>query len=232
MIRDPVSRVYSVVQYRLLLGDYRINSIMKHVKSFKQLPWLNESGPGLELLELRAYLLRHGIPVEEWGRGSAKGIEHLAEELGSGECRLVSERGVLYREIEFVMCWILYVSPEGVWRLVESKQVFKDGRVRVREKDSSVSEKMRPGEDPFLCLVRGVEEELGIRLAPDQVEALSFLQEERESGSFPGLATRYRGHRFRCYLDRSQWRPTGYLERQPDKTTHFSWVLEEPLGTP
>ncbi|NBU97486.1 MAG: hypothetical protein EBS19_04575 [Spirochaetia bacterium] len=192
------------------------------LKSFQQ--FITESQSDLDLLKLREYLSQNGIPVGEWAQGSAKGIEHLMQEILSGECRLVRESGILYREIEFVMCWILYNSPEGVWRLVESKQVFNDGRVRTREKDSSVSEKMKPGEDPVLSLIRGVEEELGFQLDPKQIESQGTLREERESGSFPGLKTKYTGHRFQCYLERPQWNPSGYQEHQSDKTTYFSWV--------
>jgi hypothetical protein len=171
--------------------------------------------------------VQHGIQVDRWGQGSAKTVEHLEEEIRSGESRLVSERGTLYREIEFVMSDVLYSSGDAVWRLVESKQVFQDGRVRVRQKDSSVSEKMKPGEDPVLGLIRGIEEELGFRPDPEQIEELGILEEEQESGSFPGLRTRYRGHRFQCYLTDRQWNPAGYQERQPDKTTWFSWVRVE-----
>jgi hypothetical protein len=195
------------------------------LKSFLQ--FINESRSDPGLIQLSKYLVQHGIQVDRWGQGSAKTVEHLEEEILSGESRLVSEKGTLYREIEFVMSDVLYSSGDAVWRLVESKQVFQDGRVRVRQKDSSVSEKMKPGEDPVLGLIRGIEEELGFRPDPEQIERLGILEEEQESKSFPGLRTRYRGHRFQCYLTDLQWNPAGYQERQPDKTTWFSWVRVE-----
>ena len=113
---------------------------MKYLLSSRQFESL-ESGSNADL---KSYLIRYGIPVDEWGKGYAKTIWHLEKEIGSEECSLVEDNGTLVREIEFVMCEIFY---KGL-KLKEEKQIFKDGRERTRVKESSMSEKMKIGEDP------------------------------------------------------------------------------------
>lgn len=179
-------------------------------------------GTHYDLNSLKDYLLKFNIPLGEWGKGYAKTLNHLLDEIKSKEC-VLKEEGVLVREIEFVMCQIFYYSEGTTLKLVEEKQVFLDGRTRVRKKESSVSEKMKIGEDPKESLIRGIEEELGIFLEEDQIEELKGIDEEEESDSFPGLMTRYKGHSFNCFLNKSQFNPEGYIETQKDKKTYFIW---------
>jgi hypothetical protein len=176
-----------------------------------------------QILDLEKYLSSFKIPIDKWGKGYAKTTEHLLWEIESGECNLVEDKGILFREIEFVMCEIFYLEGDRKYKLIEDKQVFKDGRVRTRKKDSSVSEKIKMGEDPFESLKRGILEELGIVLEDSQIEQKEIIDEEEESNSFPGLITRYKGNNFICYLNRSQYNPNGYKEIQKDKITYFSW---------
>ena len=41
--------------------------------------------------------------------------------------------------------------------------------------------------------------------------------------SYPGLETKYKGHQYMCYFDKSQFDPNGYVEIQKDKKTFFVW---------
>ena len=169
--------------------------------------------------DLGSYLIRYGIPVNQWGKGYAKTIEHLEKEIESNECSLVDKNGTLVREIEFVMCEIFY---KGL-KLKEEKQTFKDGRERTRVKESSMSEKMKIGEDPLDSLIRGIEEELGVEVREDQLISDGSIDREGGSRSFPGLTTRYIGHKYSCTFDESQYNPEGYVEHQKDKSTYFIW---------
>jgi len=190
---------------------------MKHLILFENYP----QNP-MDLKSLEEYLLRFGIPLEKWGKGYAKTSTHLFKEIESGECTLLEERGNLLREIEFVMCEMFYHDGKNLFKLIEEKQVFNDGRTRIRDKESSVSEKMMIGEDPLESLIRGVEEELGIILDKSQIEE-DGVQKTEASQSFPGLITKYNGHNFTCFLNQDQYNPNGYIEVQKDKSTYFIW---------
>ena len=177
----------------------------------------------MDLKSLEEYLLRFRIPLEKWGKGYAKTLSHLFREIKSGECTILEERGNLLREIEFAMCEMFYHDGKNLFKLIEQKQVFNDGRTRIRDKESSVSEKMMIGEDPLETLIRGVEEELGIILGESQIEEVGDVKKTESSQSFPGLITRYKGHNFTCFLNQDQYSPNGYVEIQKDKSTYFIW---------
>ena len=191
---------------------------MKHLILFE-----NYSRNPVDLKSLEEYLLRFGIPLEKWGKGYAKTLSHLLKEIESGECTILEEGGNILREIEFAMCEMFYRDGKNLFKLIEQKQVFNDGRTRIRDKESSVSEKMMIGEDPLESLIRGIKEELGIILGESQIEEVGDVKKTESSQSFPGLITRYNGHNFTCFLNQDQYSPNGYVEVQKDKSTHFIW---------
>ena len=193
---------------------------MKHIRLFEYFN-IDE----IETVEqLIAKLKEYHIPHDSWGTGYAKTVEHLLDELKNKECSIVDIQGYLVRYIEFVGVRIFYTDRDGVkYYLKEDRQVFKDGRERRRTMASSVSEKMKFGEDPMLSAIRGVEEELGIKLKDGQLIKHRDLDYDGGSQSYPGLKSKYKGHVFNCNLKREQYRPEGYVEVQKDKSTYFVW---------
>lgn len=176
-----------------------------------------------DLNDLRKYLISFNLPIEKWGIGGSKTIIHLLDEIRTGECTLTEEEGNLIRKIEYVACEVFYDDGEKTLKLIEEKQVFSGGRTRIREKNSSMSEKMKPDENPLDSLIRGMKEELGIEVNENQITSESTESKEEFSGSFPGLLSQYKGYNFKCYLNDSQYNPNGYVEIQDDKKTYFVW---------
>lgn len=177
-----------------------------------------------ESTDLINLLKQYDIPCDLWGTGKSKTINHLLDELRNEECELKVISGNLTRFIEFVGIKIYYTDKEGQrWFLKEDRQEFNDGRVRRRNMPSSVSEKMKSGEDPLISSIRGIREELGIKVYAHQIRKHRDLRYEGGSISYPGLETKYKGHRFICEIDDSQFEPTGYIEIQKDKKTFFVW---------
>lgn len=173
---------------------------------------------------LNSKLKEYNIPVDLWGTGNAKTVNHLYNEILEKESIIEEESGYLIRYIEFVGIRIYYTDEnEHRWVLKEDRQEFKDGRVRRRNMPSSVSEKMKFGEDPIISAVRGIKEELGIEVNNSQLIKRRDLNYDGGSSSYPGLKTRYKGHQYTCYLEREQFDPKGYIEVQEDKSTFFSW---------
>jgi hypothetical protein len=174
--------------------------------------------------ELRNNLVEHGIPVESWGTGQSKTLKHLYNEIESGECSLSDEGEYLTRYIEFVAIKVYYRKEEELYFLKEDRQEFNDGRIRKRNMPSSVSEKMKSGEDPLVSAIRGIEEELGFRVESSQLSKRKDIVYNGSSVSYPGLTAKYKGHQYICYITDEQFSDSGYIEVQKDKKTFFNWT--------
>ena len=175
------------------------------------------------LVDLKNYLNKFSIPIDTWGTGKSKSVEHLLDELKNDECYLSEQEGTLLRSIEFVGIKLFYQSEDSNWKLKEDRQEFNDGRIRRRNMSSSVSEKMKFGEDPAASAVRGIKEELGVEIEPNQLSKRRDLFYDGGSLSYPGLKTKYKGHQYICHLKQHQFNPEGYIEVQKDKKTFFVW---------
>jgi len=175
------------------------------------------------LQELRQQLEQAGIDISLWGKGEAKTLEHLYQELEKGESvlRLADNRLELLRRV--VSANVYYMTKDGKkLRLQEDKQVFKDGRIRHRKFDNPIAEKMKPDEDPKDAMIRCLQEELGLDGNFD-IKLVGTDQPKYESQSYPGLYSRYDTYRFEVILNDEQFQETGYTEEQEDKTTYFVW---------
>ena len=175
--------------------------------------------------ETEILLSSKNINFDVWGQGESKTLQHLLDELTSGESTLeIDGSDRVVRKVEGSAINIYYSLYQGkTLILVEEKQVFTGGRVRIRNINTSIGEKMRPSESPMEAGIRAMQEELkisDITLAPIGTEHRDLVA----STSFPGLWTKNTIHVFETYLNSQQFRPEGYMEIQEDKTTYFMWV--------
>lgn len=197
---------------------------MKYIKLFEYFD-TNQVTTTEDLINL---LKKHSVPVDSWGTGNSKTVGHLMNELKNKECYLEDKGEYLTRYIEFVGIRVYYKDENDcVWALKEDRQEFNDGRTRKRTMPSSVSEKMKFGEDPLISAIRGIEEELGVKVEGHQLRKYRDLRYDGGSMSYPGLETKYKGHQYMCYFDKSQFDPNGYVEIQKDKKTFFTWVKKD-----
>jgi hypothetical protein len=86
---------------------------------------------------------------------------------------------------------------------------------------------MKFGEDPLVSAIRGIEEELGVKVEGHQLRKHKDLRYDGGSMSYPGLETKYKGHQYMCYFNDSQFDPNGYVEIQKDKKTFFVWYKKD-----
>jgi len=176
------------------------------------------------LSDTEELLKKWKVPYEMWGTGKSKTLRHLQNEIDGEECSLVETDEKLIRMIEFVGIKIYWEKDGETFFLKEERQEFNDGRVRRRSIPSSVSEKMKFGEDPVIAAIRGIHEELGVKIEGHQLTKHSDLRYDGGSLSYPGLETKYKGHKFVCHFTDDQYNPRGYVEVQEDKKTFFTWV--------
>lgn len=175
--------------------------------------------------DLQVKLRSYGVPIDTWGKGSAKTLKHLLDELNSGESSLdANGNGEITRGIRAVGVEVLHELPNGQ-RLIlrEARQVFIDGRERVRkDRIASISEKIKPGEEPESAAVRALREELGLEIIPP-VDYVGRVSMRYSSEAFPGLTTAMNFYNFRTKIGEDLFREDGYREEQPDKTNYFVW---------
>ena len=171
------------------------------------------------------------IPINNWGKGGTKSINHLIQEFIDNESVIEIEPGPernIIRKTGVAMVEVRYVNDGAEFRLKEQFQLFHgDGSLRERGTEFSIAEKRRVGESWTDVAIRGIKEELGIKESPD----LQFLGQQeirRESESYPGLTTESTYTYFVTYLTPEQFDPLGYVEQQPDKTTYFTWEKVPP----
>lgn len=170
---------------------------------------------------LEARLRAHGIDPTRFGQGSAKSLAHLVAELANGEAALIEQDGRLVRRVGVLNVDVLADHAGRRLRLVEDRQEFADGRVRLRALPCSVAEKLHDGEDRTKAVARALAEELGItryRLVSGFEDAVKA----DESPSYPGLRSEYAITRIAVLIDPAEYRPS-YREDQPDKSTFFAW---------
>ena len=174
--------------------------------------------------KLCAILTKHNIPVDRWGMGSAKTYGHLKKEVEEGETVLEESPTGLRRLTTVLYVDVLHTTAEGkTLRLYEDHQRFTDGRVRRRSLKGSIAEKLKRGEAPTRgAVLRALHEELGVK-AVSSAEHRETREVEEESASYPGLWAVFTEHLWQVTLPDAEYRPEGYEEVQPDKTTRFLW---------
>lgn len=182
--------------------------------------------PSIGYYELVEILTKARVPLDEYGQGAAKTIQNLHKELMSGESVMhVSGNFELTRDVNVVWIDVLCTHSSGnVYILREDRQVFKDGRVRMRSTPSSLGEKMQAGEDLDTAICRALEEEIGVTA----IDSLYKIGEEKEKftpPTYPGLESTYSSHTYVVVIPESAYSPDGYVEHQTEKDNYYVWDL-------
>lgn len=171
--------------------------------------------------DLKKVLDDNNIDYSPWnGSNGSKSVESLYKEIEDGESVMDINDGELVRSVFVVKVDVVYKDKQ----LKESKQVFKDGYVKVRDIDFAVSEKRLDGEDGIISAVRGVKEELGLDIKKERFVSLDEECQLKVSNSYIGLKSNICMIRYRLELMDEEYNPKGYIERQSEKDIYFDWV--------
>ena len=182
--------------------------------------------------ELEKFLTEHHVPYTTWGTGTTNSLEKMLSEITSGECQLSIVDGHVLRTLQGVGIRVYYHDTEVMWYLKEEYQLYHNGERCCRNMRSSIAEKRRLGEDPLIAVRRALAEELQIT----EEVPVTFLEEERLgpelSRSYPGLYSVSSSHNYRVDLPKHLFKPEGYQEIQPKKTTYFIFGTEPSIKAP
>jgi hypothetical protein len=163
-----------------------------------------------------------GIKTENWGKGNAKNVSDLLEEIEEKETVLYRKDNRLLREIKVAGVNVFFRRGKDLYRLREDRQDFADGRTRTRSMAHSLAEKFKGNELPENAARRALREELKIEGEIDIKENGIRLGTD-DSLSYPGLKTRYTIHEFTAFLSPDQFSADGYEERNKKMTVRFVW---------
>lgn len=163
--------------------------------------------------------LTSALPTHLYGVGVAKSFQHLCREIEDGEIQIIWENSQPLRVVQLAFVEIL--SHDGK-TLVEDRQEFADGRIR-RRGFRGISEKLKPSEDSLDGARRGIIEELGLNPELLNLRFIGIDMEEKESGSYPGLMTRYKKFQYQTQIPVEMYQDQ-YIENCSDGIkTFFVW---------
>lgn len=169
-------------------------------------------------------LEKNNIDTSLFGKNNAKRIEDLFDEIKNKETELIKEGDSVFRKIKALSISVNYKKGERDFVLTEDRQVFSDGRERKRSPMSSLSEKIKSGENIEEEINRALSEELGIKNKYEAV-FIEEVKEKKESRSYPGILTQYSFLKYKIYLEDEDFKEEGYIENEASTglTTYFVW---------
>lgn len=145
---------------------------------------------GLGEEALHAHLTGLGIDVSKFGSGGAKSLKEFSSELIKGEATLMHDSARTLKRVVDVVVMIIN-NPKNNTTLVQVEQVLADGQKVALNRLPGA--KRRPDENQFLSARRILRKQLEID--ENQVrlsQEVEFVEDEKPSPSYPGLATLYR----------------------------------------
>jgi len=167
------------------------------------------------------------VDTSSWGKGQAKTMSHLKDELQLHECSLLLRGDKLIRMVDLI---VVRIQSKDGKTLVESSQTFSDGRARQVQRFPAVMcrAKGKGRESAKAEIVRLLQNEL--KSTPDilkvdfEGELLSELITERAgSQSYPGLDSIYRKFFFTAQVNENarpaQLESVGLPSCSPFQTT-------------
>jgi hypothetical protein len=176
---------------------------------------------------LSALLDRHHIDWRNWGQGDSLGLPTLAKEVQAGESVFLEDGGTIRRVVRVINIRVSFIDHGQIKYLQEDHVVLADGRTRRRTVLGAVNEKAKPGEPPSAAAHRGMLEEVGIDFDFTNVPCQETVT-DKISANYVGLPCRFQNFIYNVTIEPKDYNPEGYLEKEPGKTTYFTWTDNEP----
>lgn len=177
--------------------------------------------------ELRTWLKFRGVKVGAIDSNPGKKLPDLANEIRRGETELSVEGGAVLLSSTVVLMEVVHRDSRGVLqRVVETVQRFDNGFEQARRTFAGVpGEKQLRGESAEDTVMRGLQEELGIR----RVNSVTIGSPSQylEESSYPGLFERKHYVPVRVTVPQSEVRPNYQERTEPKEGIAGKWTFME-----
>ena len=171
-----------------------------------------------------ALLRKGGVNVENFDHVSLKTLGQLFEEIENRDVDLVfhKDTGRVIRCAVTVA--ILVQVPNENLVLLETKRVYRNGKVVKRLKEWSMSETCKRGEELLDSAIRGVREELGLEIAREEID-VSWHQDflEHESSVYCGVRSHVMLQRLFLKMDTRPWKEEVRVIDDLGTKNHLEW---------
>lgn len=167
------------------------------------------------------WLRSQSINTSQWGTGIAKSTDDLWHEIVVGESLLQFDPLLRIVQVASVLV------TQGGRQLIESVQIFRDGRKRYPQR--LPSEKMKPNETPEAAAIRCLHEEVAWPrlMLLSQPQLINTQTRLADSPSYPGLTSEFTLHTVKVEvqgLPRSDFVTINQASQDPVASFHWRWI--------
>lgn len=186
--------------------------------------------PITNIVQLKTLLEANNIDISLYGKGEAKTLQQLFNEIQNKETTLLTENDTLKRQVRVLL---IELQREDGKILREVRQYWHPTPEReayTRERNCLIAEKLYNGEDAdSKAINRALSEELGLPGLTLTGCLLEQKVEERYSQSYPGLCSCYVTYHVKALAPKAiptvEFTNTEYYDdKTPRVTSTWSWL--------
>ncbi len=177
-------------------------------------------------------LNRYEIPWKSWGSGTSRTLDDLFAYHERDRLYFRETESKLVIDVHAVIVIVRHRYRRRWLELYEDRQEFPDRHVLRRTNFNGIAETMRRREARLTAAHRCLSEELHFCDPSEYRLSGCITVEHRDpvpSEKWPGLWAAYHRHMFDCVINRSLFKPDGYVEHEKNRRIYFKWKLCEQM---
>ena len=185
----------------------------------------------LDRSHLEFVLRGHLIPYKLWGKGFARNVDQLYEEIRQGKSRLEVHEHKLARVLHESIVQAYIPIYKDIWhRLLKHHRVLPNGKTEKFRRQMGLSTSILRRETEWNAARRVIRDVLEVTvvpqlhdLTPKDIDPLTRMtrqkpQPEFDSLQYPGLLSLFYRYEFACLLPPNWITKTHHRHTEPDKT--------------
>lgn len=176
----------------------------------------------MQYADMLMLLQGRGVDTENFDKLSRKTLCQLHKEIEERDVVLAYDKKIC-RLVRVAMSVKVLIIAEG-YQLNEVKREYRNGSSIGKTKEWSISETRKRGENVSDAAIRGLREECGLKIRPDQLTILSLADEidTHESSVYAGIVSSVCIQHVRLELPRMPWKGNRVIDDDGVKI-HTRW---------